>query len=135
MVYAGSEAATSHNLTTVDGYGCTVHVGEEVQDGEEHSLAASGSVCISFHMGASSQWVQRHGGRADWQIGRAESREQTAESRSDRMVNRGEPLRRSQIAVQAGKQAASQHEPAPAPEPEPEARPADKPCSSCCALV
>lgn len=81
MVYAGSEAATSHNLTTVDGYGCTVHVGEEVQDGEEHSLAASGSVCISFHMVASSQWVQRHGGRADWQIGRlaeqrADSREQ-----------------------------------------------------------
>lgn len=39
---------------------------------------------------------------------RADSREQTAESRSDRMVNRGEPLRRSQIAVQAGKQAGSQ---------------------------
>lgn len=135
MVYAGSEAATSHNLTTVDGYGCTVHVGEEVQDGEEHSLAASGSVCISFHMGASSQWVQRHGGRADWQIGRAESRQQ----RADRIgwSIGGEPLRRSQIAVQAGKQAASQHEPAPAPapEPEPEARPADEPCSSCCALV
>lgn len=57
-----------------DGYGSTVHVGEEAQDGEEHSLATSGSVC----------------------------------SRSDRMVNRREPLRRSQIAVQAGKQAARQ---------------------------
>lgn len=42
------------------------------------------------------------------QIGRAESREQTAESRSDRMVNRGEPLRRSQIAVHPGKQASRQ---------------------------
>lgn len=57
-----------------DGHGSTVHVGEEVQDGEEHSLATSGSVC----------------------------------SRSDRMVNRREPLRRSQIAVQAGKQASRQ---------------------------
>lgn len=75
-------------------------------------------------MGAEARWQSR---LADWQ----QSREQTAESRSDRMVNRGEPLRRSQIAVQAGKQ----DEPAPAPEPEPEARPADKPCSSCCALV
>lgn len=79
-------------------------------------------------MGAEARWQSR---LADWQ----QSREQTAESRSDRMVNRGEPLRRSQIAVQAGKQAASQHEPAPAPEPEPEARPADEPCSCCCALV
>lgn len=51
-------------------------------------------------MGAEARWQSR---LADWQ-----SREQTAESRSDRMVNRGEPLRRSQIAVQAGKQASRQ---------------------------
>lgn len=101
MVYAGSEAATSHNLTTVDGYGCTVHVGEEVQDGEEHSLAASGSVCISFHMGASSQWC-RGTVVADWQ-----SREQTAESRSDRMVNRGGATA-TFTDSRAGRQAGSQ---------------------------
>lgn len=52
-------------------------------------------------MGAEVRWQSR---LADWQ----QSREQRAESRSDRMVNRGEPLRRSQIAVQAGEQASRQ---------------------------
>lgn len=81
MVYAGSEAATSHNLTTVDGYGCTVHVGEEVQDGEEHSLAASGSVCISFHTNIWERAANGCRGTVAEQIGRlteqrADSREQ-----------------------------------------------------------
>lgn len=51
-------------------------------------------------MGAEARWQSRLADLA--------SREQTAESRSDRMVNRREPLRRSQIAVQAGRQASRQ---------------------------